>query len=132
MEDSNGRKSFNIDLGKDKKMATDIDTYLRYHIIFKRNKIMTERIMELIENHRNNSFFFAFGVGHFIGENSVIDMLQEKGRSTVRVSRYKKIPKSNFVSGFENSSTLMDNDCTCERYRFLSWFICILQCVLGL
>ena len=132
MEDSNGRKSFNIDLGKDKKMATEIDTYLRYHIIFKRNKIMTERIMELIENHRNNSFFFAFGVGHFIGENSVIDMLQEKGRSTVRVSRYKEIPKSNFVSGFENSSTLMDNDCTCERYRFLSWFICILQCVLGL
>ena len=121
MEDSNGRKSFNIDLGKDKKVATEIDTYLRDHIIFKRNKIMTERIMELIENHRNNSFFFAFGVGHFIGENSVIDMLQEKGRSTVRVSRYKEIPKSNFVSGFENSSTLMDNDCTCERYRFLSW-----------
>ena len=132
MEDFNGRKSFNMDLGKDTKMATEIDTYLRDHIIFKRNKIMAERIMDLTENHRDNSFFFAFGVGHFIGEHSVIDMLQEKGRSIVRVSRYKVIPKSNLVSVFKNSSTPLDNDCTYERYIILSLFICIFQCALGL
>ena len=131
IEESNGGRSLNIDVAKDKKMSEEIDTYLRHHIIFKRNELMTEGIIDLIENQRNSSFFFAFGVGHFIGKNSVIDMLQEKGKRIVRVSRYKVIPESNPGSRFKNSSTPLDNDCTCEQYRFLSWFMCILQCALG-
>ena len=131
IEESNGSRSLNIDVAKDKQMATEIDTYLRHHIIFKRNELMTEGIIDLIENNKNSSFFFAFGVGHFIGKNSVIDMLQEKGRRTVRVSRYKVIPESNPGSSLKNSSTPVDNHCTCEQYRFLSWFMCILQCALG-
>ena len=131
IEESNGSRSLNIDVAKDKKMATEIDTYLRHHIIFKRNELMTEGIIDLLENHKNSSFFFAFGVGHFIGKNSVIDMLQEKGRRTVRVSRNKVIPKSNLGSSFRNSSTHLDSDCTCKQYQFLSWFICIVRCVLG-
>ena len=130
-EDFNGSRSLNIEVVKDNKMATEIDTYLRNQLLFKRNELMTERIIDLIENNGDSSFFFAFGVGHFIGENSVIDMLQEKGIRTVRVSRNKVIPKSKLGSSFRNSSTHLDSDSICKQYRFLSWFICIVRCVLG-
>ena len=76
------------------RMAIEVNHYLHQQIVFRRNKIMSQRIMDLIRRDANTSFFFAFGTGHFIGDNSVVDMLQQKGVNITRVPWDKVIPVS--------------------------------------
>ena len=34
---------------------------------------------ELLLNNPGSSFFFAFGAGHFVGENTIVDVVREAG-----------------------------------------------------
>lgn len=45
-------------------MAKKIDDYFRQELIFKRNRRMGQRVLELLEAHPDKSFFFAFGAGN--------------------------------------------------------------------
>ena len=78
----------------DYMMAMEVNHYLDQEINIKRNLVMSQRIMDLIKSDTNTSFFFAFGAGHFIGDNSVVDMLQQKGVNITRVPRDRVIPQS--------------------------------------
>ncbi|CAH1773488.1 unnamed protein product [Owenia fusiformis] len=78
-------KLVNISSG-DSYTATDIDTYFRYELIYKRNQRMAERVMQLLKSHPKKTFFFAFGAGHFLGNNTVIDRLREQGFSVEHTS----------------------------------------------
>ncbi|XP_064415241.1 metalloprotease TIKI1-like isoform X2 [Latimeria chalumnae] len=40
---------------------------------------MGKRVKALLEEHPDKSFFFAFGAGHFLGNNTVIDVLRREG-----------------------------------------------------
>ncbi|XP_014747508.1 PREDICTED: metalloprotease TIKI2-like [Sturnus vulgaris] len=40
---------------------------------------MGRRVMSLLRENRDKSFFFAFGAGHFLGNNTVIDVLRQAG-----------------------------------------------------
>ena len=45
-------------------MAKKIDDYFRQELIFKRNRRMGQRVLELLAAHPDKSFFFAFGAGN--------------------------------------------------------------------
>ncbi|CAL8322288.1 unnamed protein product [Lota lota] len=59
--------------------AQEIDSYFRQELIYKRNERMGRRVRALMEEHPDKSFFFAFGAGHFLGNNTVIDVLRRQG-----------------------------------------------------
>lgn len=43
--------------------AQEIDSYFRQELIYKRNERMGRRVMSLLRENRDKSFFFAFGAG---------------------------------------------------------------------
>lgn len=59
--------------------AQEIDTYFRQELIYKRNERMGKRVKALLDEHPDKTFFFAFGAGHFLGNNTVIDVLRRQG-----------------------------------------------------
>ncbi|KAK9975460.1 hypothetical protein ABG768_023500 [Culter alburnus] len=59
--------------------AQEIDSYFRQELIYKRNERMGRRVKALLEEQPDKSFFFAFGAGHFLGNNTVIDVLRREG-----------------------------------------------------
>ncbi|XP_061732681.1 metalloprotease TIKI1 [Nerophis ophidion] len=59
--------------------AQEIDTYFRQELIYKRNERMGKRVQALLDEYPEKSFFFAFGAGHFLGNNTVIDVLRRQG-----------------------------------------------------
>ncbi|TMS08335.1 Metalloprotease TIKI1, partial [Larimichthys crocea] len=59
--------------------AQEIDSYFRQELIYKRNERMGKRVKALLEENPDKSFFFAFGAGHFLGNNTVIDVLRRQG-----------------------------------------------------
>ncbi|KAM3841617.1 metalloprotease TIKI2 [Vipera latastei] len=59
--------------------AQEIDRYFRQELIYKRNERMGKRVMALLRENTDKSFFFAFGAGHFLGNNTVIDVLRQAG-----------------------------------------------------
>ena len=91
---SNGSQSIKTGPINDYIMAMEVRHYLDQEIFFKRNLIMSQRIMDLIRSDANTSFFFAFGAGHFIGDNSVVDLLKQKGLNITRVPWDRVIPVS--------------------------------------
>ncbi|XP_018113885.1 metalloprotease TIKI2 [Xenopus laevis] len=59
--------------------AQEIDIYFRQELIYKRNERMARRVISLLKENNDRSFFFAFGAGHFLGNNTVIDVLRQNG-----------------------------------------------------
>ncbi|KAM8829158.1 metalloprotease TIKI1 isoform 2-T2 [Spinachia spinachia] len=59
--------------------AQEIDSYFRQELIYKRNERMGMRVKTLLEENPDKSFFFAFGAGHFLGNNTVIEVLRRQG-----------------------------------------------------
>ncbi|XP_053145017.1 metalloprotease TIKI1 isoform X1 [Hemicordylus capensis] len=59
--------------------AQEIDNYFRQELIYKRNERMGKRVQDLLKEYPDRSFFFAFGAGHFMGNNTVIDVLRREG-----------------------------------------------------
>ncbi|CAM4547692.1 unnamed protein product [Leuciscus chuanchicus] len=63
----------------DQETAQEIDRYFRQELIYKRNERMGRRVKALLQEQPDRSFFFAFGAGHFLGNNTVIDVLRREG-----------------------------------------------------
>uniref|UniRef100_A0A5F9DH53 Metalloprotease TIKI n=1 Tax=Oryctolagus cuniculus TaxID=9986 RepID=A0A5F9DH53_RABIT len=59
--------------------AQEIDSYFRQELIYKRNERMGKRVMALLRENEDKICFFAFGAGHFLGNNTVIDVLRQAG-----------------------------------------------------
>ena len=76
---------------RDRKMANDIDKYFREQMIFKRNQRMAERVIDLLLKQPKTSFFFAFGAGHFVGENTVLDIIRKAGLKIKHIAPDDKI-----------------------------------------
>ena len=63
---------------EDQKMFRDIDSFFQERLINARNRRMASRMIDLLVN-RPDSYFFAFGAGHFLGRDSIVDMLRKEG-----------------------------------------------------
>ena len=72
-------ESAKISSEKDRQIAKKIDAYFREQMIFQRNKRMAERVVNLLVKQPKASFFFAFGAGHFVGKNTVLDIVRKAG-----------------------------------------------------
>ncbi|XP_033820860.1 metalloprotease TIKI2 isoform X1 [Periophthalmus magnuspinnatus] len=59
--------------------AQQIDSYFRQELIYKRNERMARRVSTLLQRNPNQTYFFAFGAGHFLGNHSVLDILRQEG-----------------------------------------------------
>ncbi|KAM8875073.1 metalloprotease TIKI2 [Spinachia spinachia] len=70
----------------DRTMALQIDSYFRRELIYKRNERMASRVSALLQRNPNQTYFFAFGAGHFLGNHSVLDILRQEGYEIVHVA----------------------------------------------
>ncbi|KAM9585491.1 LOW QUALITY PROTEIN: metalloprotease TIKI1 [Trichechus inunguis] len=59
--------------------AQEIDSYFHQELIYKWNERMGKRVKALLEEFPNKGFLFAFGAGHFMGNNTVLDVLRREG-----------------------------------------------------
>ena len=84
-------ESAKISSERDRQIATQIDTYFREQMIFQRNKRMAERVIGLRVKQPKTSFCFAFGAGHFVGDNTVLDIVQNAGLKIKHISPDEKI-----------------------------------------
>ncbi|XP_060788525.1 metalloprotease TIKI2 isoform X1 [Neoarius graeffei] len=66
-------------LDHERSTAQQIDSYLRQELIYKRNERMAHRVSTILQRSPSQSFFFAFGAGHFLGNHSVLDILRQEG-----------------------------------------------------
>ncbi|PNI42487.1 TRABD2A isoform 4 [Pan troglodytes] len=67
------------DSSQERITAQEIDSYLRRELIHKRNERIGKRVKALLEEFPDKGFFFAFGAGHFMGNNTVLDVLRREG-----------------------------------------------------
>ncbi|KAM3619600.1 uncharacterized protein V6R79_010714 [Siganus canaliculatus] len=70
----------------DRLTALQIDSYFRQELIYKRNERMARRVSALLQRNPNQTYFFAFGAGHFLGNHSVLDILRQEGYEIVHMS----------------------------------------------
>ncbi|XP_017572885.2 metalloprotease TIKI1 [Pygocentrus nattereri] len=92
--------------------AQEIDSYFRQELIYKRNERMGKRVKALLEEHPDKSFFFAFGAGHFLGNNTVIDVLSRQGYEVehtpagqpINSGRRSRPPKEDDISDVESQT----------------------------
>ncbi|VDI50431.1 metalloprotease TIKI2-like isoform X1 [Mytilus galloprovincialis] len=80
---------------KDLKTAKLIDNYFRMELIDKRNERMAARSSSLLKAHPDKTFFFAFGAGHFLGNDTVIDKMKRAGFEIEHVQPGDEIPLLN-------------------------------------
>ncbi|KAK2835602.1 hypothetical protein Q5P01_016086 [Channa striata] len=69
----------------DRMTAQQIDSYFRQELIYKRNERMARRVSALLQRNPNQTYFFAFGAGHFLGNHSVLDILRQEGYEIVHM-----------------------------------------------
>lgn len=74
-----------LKVSSDETIASKIDNYIRTELIVGRNKKWTRKMVRLLRSNPNESYFFAFGAGHFLGNNSVVEMLKSIGFNVERV-----------------------------------------------
>lgn len=55
-------------------------------VLYGRNHIMTERILNMLQKNPSQIHFFAIGSGHFWGKESIQNLLIEKGHKVTRVN----------------------------------------------
>uniref|UniRef100_A0A3P9J9B7 Metalloprotease TIKI n=1 Tax=Oryzias latipes TaxID=8090 RepID=A0A3P9J9B7_ORYLA len=69
----------------DRVTAQQIDSYFRQELIYKRNERMARRLSALLQRNPNQTYFFAFGAGHFLGNHSVLDILTQEGHEIIHM-----------------------------------------------
>ncbi|XP_059580542.1 metalloprotease TIKI1 isoform X3 [Alligator mississippiensis] len=86
--------------------AQEIDDYFRQELIYKRNERMGKRVKDLLEEYPDKSFFFAFGAGHFMGNNTVIDVLRREGYEVEHTAAGQPINNGKNPKTLSTSSSL--------------------------
>lgn len=54
-------------------------------LLYDRNRLMAQRIEHLLKEEPTKRYFFAFGVMHFLGQQSIVEYFERKGYSVSRV-----------------------------------------------
>eukprot|EP00096_Caligus_rogercresseyi_P011211 TRINITY_DN4344_c0_g1_i1.p1 TRINITY_DN4344_c0_g1~~TRINITY_DN4344_c0_g1_i1.p1 ORF type:complete len:324 (-),score=100.94 TRINITY_DN4344_c0_g1_i1:1048-2019(-) len=108
-------------------MATTIDTFFRQYMIDQRNRRMAARVINLLVNQPGKTYFFAFGAGHFIGNNSILDIVASAGYKIDHIQPGASLYESNAVYRSHSSkatvqgtfSDLSENEKTRALLQFL-------------
>ena len=62
------------------------ESWYEENLLKKRNRVMAGRVIEILRSDPGSSHFFAFGVGHFLGQQSVVTLVREAGFQVDRVA----------------------------------------------
>jgi len=102
-----GKMNFTVNEStKNKK----IDEYFNKNMNIQRNKKILNRLLKIIDDNKNKQIVFVFGVGHFLGEGSIVELIQSSGfnisrqpaeyhvNSSKRVYKSKKAAKRQHIS----------------------------------
>lgn len=101
---------------EDMDVARDMEHYFRNELIYKRNKRIGDRVIQLLLNHPNETFFFAFGAGHFVGNHTILDFVRIEGFQIAPVPANKKIRKKKKFDDIYMKRLLSDRNLL-ERYN---------------
>ncbi|XP_012944285.1 metalloprotease TIKI1 [Aplysia californica] len=74
--------------------ARRIEEYFQHELIDKRNARMSARVVALLTAHPHTSFFFAFGAGHFLGRENVVERLRTAGLDVVHTAPGVNVTRS--------------------------------------
>ena len=76
-----------IELSKEEQEAVEqLKTWLNDDLNVKRNKVMGRRVVELLTSGSGTSQFFALGLGHYLGNQTIIEEVREAGFLVERVT----------------------------------------------
>jgi uncharacterized protein YbaP (TraB family) len=67
------------------------DAFLQ-KVLYKRNQLMAERIVKIIQTNPDKSHFFAIGAGHFWGKSAIQNYLAKQGLEIKRIGTMKTQP----------------------------------------
>ena len=83
-------------LNEDEKgIAQAINDYLHRELIDLRNKRMAAKVIDLLNQNPETSFFFAFGTLHFVGtNNTILDYVKSAGFTVTRVGPNEILPET--------------------------------------
>lgn len=63
---------------QNRQTVQEVDRFFHEELILKRNKRMAARVIDLLVN-QPDSYFFAFGAGHFLGNDSILSFVKSAG-----------------------------------------------------
>ena len=94
-------------------MAEQLDEYFKQHMIVERNKRMAARVIDLLVNDPANSYFFAFGAAHFLGQDTILDIVQSAGFTVRHVNPGEPLSIHRYVpSALYKQDTYLFHKCT--------------------
>jgi len=103
-------------------MARRLDDYFKTNLIQKRNKRMAARVIDLLVN-RPDAYFFAFGVGHFIGEDNILEFIRSAGYTVDHVAPGEVLDFSSYSSRKHTVQGTFDDLSEDEKTRALLQFL---------
>lgn len=68
-------------------------------LLRKRNVVMAKRVMKLLDRHPKRRQVFAFGVAHFVGKESVVELMRARG---YQIKRRFAPPKASSPASLSN------------------------------
>merc|ERR1712117_204730 len=92
------------------------------NLIQKRNKRMAARVIDLLVN-RPDAYFFAFGVGHFIGEDNILEFIRSAGFTVDHVAPGEILDFSTYSSRKHTVQGTIDDLSEEEKTRALLQFL---------
>ncbi|XP_046406140.1 metalloprotease TIKI2-like isoform X2 [Ischnura elegans] len=110
--------------------AKVIDNYFHEELITKRNLRMGQKVAALLRDNPDKSFFFAFGAGHFLGNQTMLKVVEESGFQIERIlpnlrlkdfrkrcmsstevrADARKVPKPVLIEGLSHHVTFSDGE----------------------
>merc|ERR1719264_2400495 len=103
-------------------MARRLDDYFKTNLIQKRNKRMAARVIDLLVN-RPDAYFFAFGVGHFIGVDNILEFIRSAGYTVDHVAPGEVLDFSTYSNRKHTVQGTFDDLSEDEKTRALLQFL---------
>ena len=97
------QKMLEEEFSEDDSLAPELGEKIRKALMDDRNVRMVESIKSALKDFPDKSHFFAAGTAHFLGKNSVIELLEKEGFKITR------------ITGQDNSESTGSNDSNSDK-----------------
>ena len=81
------------------------ESWYEENLLVKRNRAMAGRVIQILGSDPGSSHFFAFGVAHFLGQQSIVQLLRDFGVEVERVGVEEELETLRQISGGERSAS---------------------------
>ena len=81
------------------------ESWYEENLLVKRNRVMAGRVIKILRSDPGSSHFFAFGVNHFLGQQSIVQLVREAGFEVERVGVEEELETLRQISGGERSAS---------------------------